>query len=171
MAKNIVPKEIIEKQIYLIRGQKVMLSTHLSELYEIEPKALMQAVRRNIDRFPDDFMFQLSKKEMAFQRSQIVTFDGLSDRRIMHSKYPVFAFTEQGVAMLSSVLRTKKAVKVNINIMRAFVQLRELLASHKELANKLGKLERKYDAQFKVVFDAIRKILGPEKGSKRKIGF
>ncbi|KPK81279.1 MAG: DNA-binding protein [Bacteroides sp. SM23_62_1] len=164
---NIVPVEDIEKSIYLIRGQKVMLDGDLADLYGVETKVLKQAVRRNINRFPSDFMFKLTYQEVRNSRSQFVTStsSGWGGHR-----YPPMAFTEQGVAMLSSVLRSKRAVQVNIEIMRAFVRLREMLASHKDLKHKLLALE-KYDEQFKVVFDAIRALMSEEKKPKRRIGF
>lgn len=161
-----IPAERIEKQIVLVRGQKVMLSTHLAELYHVEPRALVQAVKRNIERFPEDFMFQLSVEEFANLKSQIVTSNWGGIRRAAP-----YAFTEQGVAMLSSVLRSKRAVMVNIEIMRAFVRLRQMLASHADLARKLAALERKYDSQFKAVFDAIRELMTPPLAKKRSIGF
>ncbi len=160
-----VPVERIERAILLIRGQKVMLDADLAELYGVEPRVLIQAVKRNIDRFPQDFMFQLTKREFSDLRSQIVM-SSWGGRR-----YPPYAFTEHGVAMLSSVLRSKRAVRVNIEIMRAFVRLRQILASHKELARKLEELEKKYDAQFKVVFDAIRELMTPPEPKRRRIGF
>ncbi len=157
----------IEHRIYSLRGQRVMLSFDLSALYEVQPKALVQAVKRNIDRFPQDFMFQLSDGEFRNLKSQFVTSSWGGLRRAAP-----YAFTEQGVAMLSSVLRSKRAVQVNINIMRAFVRLREMLAGHQDLAKKLAELERKYDAQFKVVFDAIRNLMEPPATTKQKqIGF
>jgi hypothetical protein len=165
--KTIVPIERIEQSIFLIRGQKVMLSTDLAKLYQVEPRALVQAVKRNIDRFPGDFMFQLNTEEFSNLKSQIVisSWGGLRRAR-------PFAFTEQGVAMLSSVLRSKRAISVNIEIMRAFVRLRQLLASHVELSRKLNDLEKKYDAQFKVVFDAIRQLMAtPPPAKKHPIGF
>jgi ORF6N domain len=162
-----IPTAAIEKRIFLLRGQKVMLSTNLAELYGVEPKVLVQAVKRNIDRFPEHFMFQLSDEEFENLKSQIVTSSWGGLRRARP-----YAFTEQRVAMLSSVLRSKRAVQVNVEIMRAFVRLRELLARHQELANKLGELEKKYDAQFKVVFDAIRNLMAPSQPRNRKqIGF
>ena len=163
-----IPVERITRAILLIRGQKVILDEALAALYEVEIKVLNQAVRRNLDRFPPDFMFQLTREEGAFLRSQIVT---LKTGRGRHRKYLPLAFTEQGVAMLSSVLRTKRAVRVNIEIMRAFVQLRQMLSSHADLAQKLEALEKKYDAQFKVVFDAIRELMAPPVPPKRRIGF
>jgi len=157
----------IEHRIYSLRGQRVMLSFDLSALYGVQPKALVQAVKRNIDRFPQDFMFQLSDGEFRNLKSQFVTSSWGGLRRAAP-----YAFTEQGVAMLSSVLRSKRAVQVNINIMRAFVRLREMLAGHQDLAKKLAELERKYDAQFKVVFDAIRNLMEPPATTKQKqIGF
>ena len=162
----VVALERIESQILLMRGQKVMLSTHLAELYEVEPRALVQAVTRNIARFPDDFMFQLSAEEFADLKSQTVisSWGG--------SRTAPYAFTEQGVAMLSSVLRSERATHVNVEIMRAFVRLRQMLASNAELARKLATLEKKYDAQFKIVFDAIRELMTPaDPKKKRPIGF
>jgi len=163
-----VPIERITGAILLIRGQKVILDEALAALYEVNVKALNQAVRRNRDRFPADFMFQLTREEGAFLRSQFVT---LKTGRGRHRKYLPYAFTEQGVAMLSSVLRSERAVRVNIEIMRAFVRLRQMLSSHAELARKLEALEKKYDAQFKVVFDAIRELMTPPAAPKRRIGF
>ena len=168
--KSVIPLEQIEKRIFFLRGQKVLLSTALAELYGLETKVLVQAVKRNLDRFPDDFMFQLSPKEPAVLRSQIVTSNEKSGRG--GRRYPPYAFTEQGVAMLSSVLHSDRAVHVNIEIMRAFVRLRQMLASHANLARKLAALEKKYDAQFRVVFDAIRELMTPpEPKKKRPIGF
>jgi hypothetical protein len=143
-----------------------MLSNDLAELYEVEPRILVQAVKRNIDRFPEDFMFQLSQEEFSILKSQIVISSWGGLRRATP-----YAFTEQGVAMLSSVLRSKRAIQVNIEIMRAFVRLRRLLASHADLARKLEALEKKYDAQFKVVFDAIRQLMTPPETKRRPIGF
>lgn len=165
MKQSPVPLKHIERAILLIRGQKVMLDADLAELYGVEPRVLIQAVKRNLDRFPEDFMFQLTKAEFGDLRSQIVI-SSWGGRR-----YPPYAFTEQGVAMLSSVLRSKRAVRVNIEIMRAFVRLRRMLASHKELAMKLEELEKKYDTQFKVVFDAIRELMAPPEPQRRRIGF
>jgi hypothetical protein len=160
--------ERIERSILLIRGHKVMLDDDLAELYDVQTKVFNQAVRRNRNRFPSDFMFRLTDREYDSLRSQIVT---LNSGRGRHRKYLPYAFTEQGVAMLSSVLRSNRAVKVNIEIMRAFVRLREVLATHKDLAAKLEVMEKKYDAQFKVVFDAIRQLMIPPEPRKRKIGF
>ncbi|MHB8169758.1 MAG: ORF6N domain-containing protein [Thermoleophilia bacterium] len=165
----LVTLERIETHIFLIRGQKVLLSPHLAELYGVEPRVLVQAVKRNIERFPKDFMFQLSDEEYAGLKSQFVILKG---GRGSHFKYLPYAFTEQGVAMLSSVLRSKRAVQVNIEIMRAFVRLRRMLASNEELSRKLDALEQKYDAQFKAVFDAIRELMAPPRPKKKQpIGF
>jgi len=156
----------IASRILLIRGRKVMLSTQLAELYGVLPKALVQAVKRNLERFPSDFMFQLTTQEFGNLKSQIVT----SSWGGMRSA--PYAFTEQGVAMLSTVLRSRRAVLVNIEIMRAFVRLRLILASNAELARKLAALERRYDTQFKVVFDAIRELMTPnDLPHKRRVGF
>jgi len=158
--------EGVVAKILFIREQKVMLDQDLAELYGVATKVLTQAVKRNADRFPEDFMFQLTKQEFNDLRSQFVT-SNWGGRR-----YPPYAFTEQGVAMLSSVLRSERAIHVNIEIMRAFVCLRQMLASNAELARKLAALEKKYDAQFKVVFDAIRELMTPpEPKKKRSIGF
>jgi len=157
----------IESRIFLLRGQRVMLSMHLAELYELEPRVLVQAVTRNIERFPDDLMFRLSAEEFANLKSQFVISSWGGIRRAAP-----YAFTEQGVAMLSSVLRSDRAIRVNIGIMRAFVRLRQMLATHAELARKLKELEKKYDAQFKVVFDAIRELMTPSEPRKKgAIGF
>ena len=178
---NLVPTEVIEKKIFLLRGQKVMLSINLAELYQVEPRALIQAVKRNIDRFPEDFMFQLTWDEVSLLKSQpVISNDPRATasrsqivilKRGLNIKYPPYAFTEQGVAMLSSVLRSKRAIRVNVEIMRAFVRLRKILGSHAELARKLEELEKKYDSQFRVVFDAIRQLMAPKEVSNKKIGF
>ena len=166
---SVVPLERITESILWLRGQKVMLDADLAELYEVEIKTLNQAVKRNSGRFPPDFMFQLTTEEFESLRSQFVT---LKTGRGQHRKYLPYAFTEQGVAMLSSVLHSDRAIQVNIEIMRAFVRLRQLLTSNVELARKLAALESKYDAQFKMVFDAIRELMKPpEPGKKRPIGF
>jgi len=166
--KSLIPVDRIEKAILLIRGQKVMLDADLAELYGVETRVLVQAVKRNLERFPEDFMFQLNKDDVDFLRSQIVT---LKKGRGQHSKYLPYAFTEQGVAMLSSVLRSQRAIQVNIEIMRAFIRLRQMLASHVKLARKLDALEKKYDAQFKQVFEAIRQLMAPPEPKRRAIGF
>ena len=164
--QTVVPLEQIEKLILLIRGQKVMLDRDLAELYGVETRILLQAVKRNKDRFPKDFMFQLDNKELVCLRSQIVMSKQRGGRR-----RPPYVFTEQGVAMLSSVLKSKRAVLVNVEIMRAFVRLRRLLSSHVDLARRLDALEAKYDSQFKAVFDAIRQLMEPPETGKRRIGF
>ena len=161
--------ERVAGTIILLRGQRVMLDSDLAELYGVPVKSLVRAVKRNLDRFPVDFMFQLEKQEVARLRYQFGTSNGRGGRR-----YAPYAFTEQGVTMLSSVLRSKRALHVNIEIMRAFVHLRRLLASNAELARKLSELEAKYDEQFRAVFDAIRELMtvpAPAPGSSRQIGF
>ncbi len=165
---DLISIEKIEKAIYLIRGEKVMLDRELANLYGVSTAALNQAVRRNRERFPEDFMFQLTAAEVAeLNRSQIVI--GSQKHRDPRSR--PYAFTEQGVAMLSSVLRSKRAITVNIEIMRAFVKLRQLLASNTELARRLDELESKYDKQFKVVFVAIRHLMAKPVKDRKEIGF
>ena len=167
---SLIPIERIERRIYFIRDQKIMLDKDLAELYGVETKRLVEAVKRNIRRFPHDFMFQLNEEENDLLRSQIATSNISTGRGGM--RYAPYAFTEQGVAMLSSVLRSPRAIDVNVEIMRAFVRLRRMLASNVELARKLETLEKKYDSQFKVVFDAIRQLMEPaESKGKRHIGF
>ena len=155
----------IEQRIFMIRGQKVILDRDLAELYEVETKQVKRAVRRNMERFPDDFMFELTKKEFENLRYHFDTSSWGGTR------YMPLAFTEEGVAMLSSVLRSKRAVQVNIEIMRAFVRLRQMLDAHKDLRRKLAALEKKYDDQFKIVFEAIAELMTPPEKSPRKIGF
>jgi hypothetical protein len=162
----LVPVEHVERVILVLRGQRVILDIDLAAMYGVEPRALNQAVKRNLERFPEDFMFQLSADERSDLRSQTVISRSWGGRR--HLPY---AFTEQGVAMLSSVLRSARAVQVNIEIMRAFVRLRQLLQSNADLAKKLAALEKKYDAQSRVVFDAIRELMEPRAKPKRPIGF
>lgn len=154
--KDLISLDIIEKKIFLIRGHRVMLDSDLAELYEVTTGNFNKAVSRNIDSFPPDFMFQLSQKEYKSLRFQI----GIL-KRGSHSKFLPHVFMEQGVSMLSSVLKSKRARLVNIQIMRVFVKLRELLNTHKDLARKLDELEKKYDAQFKSVFDAIKMLMTP----------
>jgi len=163
-----VPIERIERAILLLRGHKVMLDADLATLYEVETRALVQAVKRNLERFPEDFMFQLDAEELEALRSQSVISNapGRGGRR-----YAPYAFTEQGVAMLSTVLNSPRAIAVNIEIMRAFVRLRLLLASNKELARRLDHLEAKTDAKFKAVFEAIRQLMTPPEPKRRPIGF
>jgi len=159
--------ERIEQAIFLIRGQKVLLDADLAQLYGVETKILNKAVKRNLDRFPEDFMFQLTAEEAENLRFQI----GTSKKQRGGRRYLPYAFTEQGVAMLSGVLNSPRAVKVNVEIMRAFVRLRQLMATHTDLARKLTALEQKYDKQFKVVFDAIRALMTPPAKPRKKIGF
>ena len=164
----IIPTERIEQAIYLIRGQNVMLDRDLAELYGVETRALIQAVKRNPTRFPEDFMFQFTPEELENWRSQIVMANPAAKMGLRRRPY---AFTEQGVAMLSSVLRSERAVQVNVEIMRTFVRLRRLLVSHEDLARKLAALERKYDRSFQVVFEAIRQLMKPPDKARRPIGF
>ena len=163
--KAIIPQEVIEKKILLIRGHKVMLDKDLAQLYGVTTGNLNKAVNRNLDRFPSDFMSQLSREEFKNLIFHFGTSSWGGTRKLPR------VFTEQGVAMLSSVLHSKRAIQVNIQIMRTFIKLREILASHKELARKLDELEKKYDAQFKVVFDVIRKLMIPPEKPRRRIGF
>ena len=162
---KIIPQEIIQNKIFLIRGKKVMFDKDLANLYDVETRDLNKAITRNFDRFPEDFCFQLTKKE----------FDGLmfhfgTSKRGGTRKLPR-AFTEHGILMLSSVLNSERAILVNIAIMRTFTKLREMLNSHKELKQKIKEMEKKYDYQFKVVFDAIKKLLDPPQKPKNPIGF
>jgi len=158
--------ERIERTILVLRGHKVLLDADLAAMYGVAAKALNQSVKRNIDRFPRDFMFRLTAEEAELLRSQSVTSSSWGGRRYLPN-----AFTEQGVAMLSSVLRSPRAVQVNIEIMRAFVRLRQMLQQNTELARKLAVLEGKYHAQFKAVFDAIRELMTPPEKPRRTIGF
>ena len=165
--KEVIPLENVEQKILMIRGQKVMVDKDLAELYGVETKVLIQAVKRNMDRFPSDFMFQLNNQEVVRLRSQIVTSkSGRGGRR-----YLPYVFTEQGVAMLSTVLKSNRAIKVNIAIMRAFVKLRQMLISNAQLSRKLKALEKKYDKQFAVVFEAIYKLMAPPKKKQKRVGF
>lgn len=166
--------QTIQNRIYEVRGQKVLLDFDLATMYGTETKKLKQAVRRNIERFPPDFMFELTNEEYKSLRSQIVTLE--NDGRGKFSKYNPFAFTEQGIAMLASILRSPKAIEVNIQIVRAFVFLRKYALSHSELTLKLQELETKYDRQFKDVFEAINFLLkqdqrNSEQKRRVKIGF
>jgi len=182
--KGPVVLDTVEEQIFLIRGHRVMLSTHLAELYGVEVRVLVQAVKRNLERFPEDFMFQLSWEEACRLKSQIVIsrdYNQESSRsqnvilkRGYNIKYLPYAFTEQGVAMLSSVLRSRRAIQVNIAIMRAFVKLRRLISAHKELACKLDQLEKKtekHDGEIHAIFEAIRQLMTAPEKPKRRIGF
>lgn len=172
---SLIPAQRIERVIYLIRGQKVMIDKDLAELYGVPTKVLNQAVKRHKDRFPEDFLFQLTTEEAKQWwlgvmrdrlRSQFVTL-----KPGHHIKYPPYAFTEHGILMLSSVLNSERAVQVNIQIMRTFVRLRQILASNAELERKLNDLEKKYDTQFKVVFEAIRQLMAAPERPLKKIGF
>jgi hypothetical protein len=171
-----IPAESVESSILLIRSQKVILDRTLAKLYGVSTKVLNQAVKRNPERFPPDFMFQLTMEEAKaldptgrpILRSQIVT---LRKAHGKHIKYRPYAFTEHGILMLSSVLKSERAVLVNIEIMRTFVRLREILGSNAELNRRLDALERTYDGQFKIVFEAIRQLMRPEMPLRRKIGF
>ncbi|MFH1233053.1 MAG: ORF6N domain-containing protein [Patescibacteria group bacterium] len=175
---NIIPLEKIENEILLIRGEKVMLDRVLAELYGVETKVLNQAVKRNKKRFPDDFMFQLTRMEAEYLvlenaiplRSQIVT---LKNLRGLHVKYLPYVFTEQGVAMLSSVLKSDKAIEVNVTIMRAFVKIRKLVYSYDELAKKIMQMEKKYDKSIVKIFEIINKLMDNKDDDKNKkeIGF
>jgi len=167
--QEIISSEIIERRIFIIRGRKVMLDGHLAELYQVETSHLNRAVRRNNDRFPEDFRFQLNKEEFDFLRCQF----GISKNGSGGRRYSPYVFTEQGVAMLSSVLHSDRAVAVNIAIMRTFVRLRQLLASNKELAEKVAEMEKNYDKKFKIVFEVLKQLMGPpeEEDDKNPIGF
>jgi len=165
-AGALIPIERIERRIYLFRGQKVMLDTDLAALYAVTVSRLNEAVKRNLERFPPDFMFRLTRVESTSLTSQ----SAISNRR-GGRRTPPYAFTQEGVAMLSSVLRSHRAIAVNIQIMRVFVRLRELLASHADLRRKIEDMEKKYDHQFSAVFDAIRQLMAPPAPKCRRIGF
>lgn len=167
--RELIPQERIEQRILLIRGHKVMLDIDLADMYGVEVKHLKRQVRRNIDRFPPDFMVELAQEEYIALRCQFGTL-----KRGAHSKYLPYAFTEQGVAMLSSVLKCKRAIQVNIAIMRVFVRLREILSAHKELARKLSTIEtriEKHDGQIRSIFDAIHQLISLPEKPRRRIGF
>ena len=167
MCEALVPAERIQNAIIILRGQRVIFGRELAVLYGVTTKVLTQAVRRNAGRFPEDFVFVLSKEKFAVWRSQFVT--SKADRKGL--RHPPMAFTEHGVAMLSSVLNSERAVQVNIAILRAFVRLRQILASHRDLSRKLEELEKKYDAQIKAVFDAMRQLMAQSERRRRSIGF
>ena len=159
----------IERRIHIVRGEKVVLDSDLAVLYDIQPKRLNEQVKRNRRRFPPDFMFRLTPREARALRSQIATLNGGRGR---HRKYAPYAFTEHGVVMLASVLNSEVAIRVSLQIVRTFVRLRAVIAAHTELARKLEQLERKYDGQFAVVFEAIRRLMSPALAKpKRAIGF
>jgi len=164
--KNLVIQEVIEQKIYLIRGQKVMLDIDLAKLYKVTTKQLNQQVKRNKKRFPEDFMFKLTKQENNSLRSQFVT---LTEKK--YDVYSPYAFTEQGVAMLSSVLNSDRAIQVNIQIIRTFIKLRQLLDTHKDLQKKIEAMEKNYDRQFRIVFQIMRELTNPSDKNQRKIGF
>ncbi len=161
----ILKPEQIATQIYFVRGEKVLLDRDLAMLYGVETKVLKQTVKRNISRFPEDFMFELTAEEFSILRSQFVTSSWGGDR------YAPIAFTEQGVAMLSGILRSEKAIEVNIAIMRTFVQLRRLMNANKDLANKIESLENKYDEQFEMVFNAIKQLIASDNEPREPIGY
>jgi hypothetical protein len=167
MSNSLIPSERIENKIFYIRGKKVMLDADLAVLYQVPTKTLNQAVKRNIERFPEDFMFRLTKEEAYNSRSQIVTLK----KQGSNLKYLPYVFTEQGIAMLSSVLKSPRAIQVNIQIMRIFTKWREMLLSHSDLKRKIEEMEKKYDGQFKIVFDALREMLHEKEKPKYKIGF
>jgi len=160
---DLLPVEIIANKILMIRGQKVMIDRDLAKLYGVEAKYLKRQVRRNIERFPEDFMFEISKQEYRNLRSHFGTL-----KRGEHSKYLPYVFTEQGVSMLSSVLNSKRAIQVNIQIMRTFAQMRRMMLSYKELKEKIEKMESKYDKQFRIVFQALKQLLEPPKSKMRR---
>jgi aromatic ring-opening dioxygenase LigB subunit len=170
MDNSLITQEVIEEKIFIIRGHKVMLSTHLANIYRVSVKVLMQSVKRNIERFPADFMFQLTGEEFRNLKSQFVTSSWGGIRRANP-----YAFTEQGVAMLSSILRSRRAIRINIAIMRAFVRLRRIILNNKELADKLVELERKiekHDTEIIAIFEVIRQLMEPPpQKEKSKIGF
>jgi phage regulator Rha-like protein len=168
MAGSIVPAELIENKIYFIRNKKVMLDSELAELYGVSTKRLNEQVRRNIERFPEDFMFVLTKEEADFLRSQIAT---LKKGRGQHSKYSPYAFTEHGAIMAATILNSPGAIEMSIFVVRAFVKLREMLIQHKDLKYKIEEMEKKYDSQFKIVFNAIKELMAPPEKQVRKIGF
>lgn len=165
---SLEPSTTIENRIVTLRGHRVLLDFHLAELYGVPTKRLNEQVRRNLQRFPADFMFQLNEDEEASLRSQFAT---LKLSRGRHRKYRSIAFTEQGIAMLSSVLHSDQAIEVNIEIMRAFVRIRAWLQTHADLAQRLDELEQRYDQQFKAVFDAIRELMAPPVPERPRIGF
>lgn len=166
MDSPLIPQEIIQSKILVIREKKVMLDRDLAILYGVETRALNQAVRRNIRRFPEDFMFQLTKQEVNLLRSQIVILE-----ENQYFKYMPYAFTEQGVAMLSSVLNSERAIEVNIQIMRAFIKMREMLLNYQELKQKIEEMEEKFDYQFRAVFEAIAQLIEQPQKPQKGIGF
>lgn len=166
--KSLIPIERIERTILIIRGQRVMLDADLAELYGVTTKRLNEQVKRNSDRFPEDFMFQLNQKEADFLRSQFAT---LKKGRGQHKKYLPYVFTEHGALMAANILNSPIAIQASVQVVRAFIRLRQILASHVTLARKLNELEKKYDVQFKVVFEAIRQLMIPSEPKQKPIGF
>ncbi len=166
MVEELAINELIEEKIYMIRGQKVMLDRDLAMLYEVGTKVLNQQVKRNKIRFPEDFMFRLTREEFKFLKSQFVT----SNWKVHDVSLP-YVFTEQGVAMLSSVLNSDRAIQVNIEIMRTFIKIRNILSEHKDLLKRLDSMERNYDRQFRIVFQIIRELNSPEEKNRKQIGF
>ena len=166
---DVIPIESIANRIYLVRGAKVMLDSDLAELYDVPTRRLNEQVKRNLNRFPEDFMFQLTREEYQNLRSQFAT--SSDDSSHGGRRYAPLVFTEHGALMAASVLKSKRAVEVSIYVVRAFVQLRQMLATHKDLKKKIEKMESKYDEQFQVVFEAIRHLLEEDEKPKRKIGF
>jgi len=164
---EMISSEAIASKIYLIRGVRVMLDRDLAELYGVETRTLKQAVRRNIDRFPSDFMFEMTKEELTNWRSQFVTSNNLK----MGLRYPPMAFTEQGVAMLSSVLNSDRAIRVNIEIMRTFTKMRHLISASEELKQEVEELRKQTDERFQIVFQVLDQLLNPASETKKKIGF
>lgn len=163
---SLIPTEKIERAIYLIRGEKVILDANLAALYGVETRSLIQAVKRNAQRFPKDFVFQITKTEFESLRSQIVISKGRGGRRFMP-----YAFTEHGAIMAANVLNSERAVQASVQVVRTFVRLRQMLASNTELSRRVDDLEKKYDRQFKVVFDAIRELMNPAIPPRKEIGF
>jgi hypothetical protein len=166
MTKVLIPQESIANKIYLIRGRKIMLDRDLAQLYRVKPIRLREQVKRNIKRFPDDFMFRLTPEEANILVSQ----NAIPSKRSLGGYLP-YVFTEQGVAMLSSVLKNERAITVNIQIMRTFVRIKEMLITHKDLQQKIEEMERKYDQQFRIIFDAIKQLIIKEHKPKKTIGF
>lgn len=165
--KNLIPNERIIQKIFVIRGQKIMFDRDLAELYGVKTQVLNQAVKRNMKRFPEDFMFHLTKEEIKNWKSQIV----ISNREKMGLRKAPLVFTEHGVLMLSSVLKSERAIQVNIQVVRTFIKLREMLSNYKDLKEKIEWIEKKYDSRFKVVFDTLKHLLKEEEKPKNKIGF
>jgi hypothetical protein len=167
-SKSLIPPERIERSILFLRNERVILDIDLAELYEVPTKALVQAVKRNIDRFPADFMLQMTKVEFENWRSQFVTSNSAVKQGL---RWRPYVFTEQGVAMLSSVLRSERAVQVNVAIMRTFVRLRELIATNKDLVQRLDELEKRYDSQFRAIFELIQEMISPPEYPRTPMGF